>query len=340
MNKHHYTHPTPITLESGECLHSLEITYHTAGRFDPQKNSVIWVCHAFTADSNPSDWWEQLVGEQKFYNPTEHFIICANILGSCYGSTGPLSPSPDGLPYYDAFPLVSVRDLVQAHECLRQHLGIEKIHTLIGSSVGAFQALEWAVSSPSLIEHLICIAASAVVSPWASALNESQRLAIQADPSYYQGVPTGGSTGMKVARSIALLSYRSYSGYHQTQQEESIDFLVAQRAPSYQRYQGEKLAQRFSAYAYHGLTRTFDTHNVGRGRGGVASALARIQAQTLLIAIASDILFPPDEMQYMQAHIPHAHYECIDSDFGHDGFLIETDTIKTLIARWYAVTSL
>jgi homoserine O-acetyltransferase len=297
---------------------------------------VVWVCHALTANSDPTDWWDNMVGEGKFYNPEEHFIICANIIGSCYGTTGPLSVNPHtGQPYYAHFPLISIRDMAQAHELLRRHLGIAHIHTLIGSSIGAFQALEWSISRPEVFAHLVFIASNSRVSPWATAFNESQRMALCADSTFALGGAQGGIDGLQVARSIALLSYRSYSGYNATQQEDNENTTEAARASSYQRYQGEKLAKRFNAYAYYALTRSIDSHNVGRNRGGVEKALATVQARTLLIAISSDILFPPEEMAFMHRHLPHSEYHCIHSAFGHDGFLIEAAQLRQTIAGFY-----
>ena len=336
MTEHKYIHNEPFILESGECLEQLEIAYHTAGIFSPSQNNIVWVCHALTANSDPSDWWDNMVGEGKFYNPEEHFIICANILGSCYGTTGPLSINLNtNEPYYDNFPLISIRDMIRAHEILRKHLNIERIYTLIGSSIGAFQALEWTIAQPDIFDYMVFIASNCKVSPWATAFNESQRMAIKTDKTFFDRTPEGGLEGMKVARSIALLSYRSYSGYNATQQEEDSDFTEASRASSYQRYQGEKLGKRFNAYSYYSLTRSIDSHNVGRVRGGLENALAQVKARTLLIAISSDVLFPPEEMIFMDKYLPNSEYHCIDSAFGHDGFLIEGEQLQQIIASFY-----
>lgn len=341
MTRHKYTHGKPFTLESGEVIEQLEITYHTTGKLSATGNNVIWVCHALTANSDPTDWWCDLVGKGKLYNPDEHYIICANIIGSCYGTTGPLSVNPStGEPYYNDFPLVSIRDMVNAHELLRSYLGIRHIHTLVGSSIGAFQALEWSILQPDIFEHLVFIASGCKVSPWATAFNESQRAAIRTDPTFYSKQPNGGLAGMAVARSIALISYRSYSGYNATQQEDNQNFLEASKASSYQQYQGSKLARRFNAYSYYSLTRSIDTHNVGRNRGGIANALALVKAKTLLIAISSDVLFPPEEMELMIKYIPKSLYRCIHSAFGHDGFLIEAEQLRQAITQFYNTVEL
>ena len=156
MNKHQYCLGRSFPLESGEELPELNIVYHTSGTLNPAKDNVLWVCHALTANSDVEDWWDVLVGKGKYYDTSRYFVVCANIIGSCYGTTGPLSTNPEtGKPYYRAFPQITVRDLANAHELLRQHLGIDRIHTLIGGSIGAFQALEWAIINPDVSEHLM-----------------------------------------------------------------------------------------------------------------------------------------------------------------------------------------
>jgi homoserine O-acetyltransferase len=324
-----------FALESGGALPEVEITYHTSPG-TPAGKRVVWICHALTANSNPEEWWDSLVGAGRYFDTEKYYIICANILGSCYGSTGPQSIDPvGGKAYLLGFPPLSVRDMVAAHERLREHLGIGRIDLLIGGSSGGFQAVEWAISNPSLVRHLCLISCSARISPWATAFNESQRMALQADATFeaQQGAD-GGSRGLACARSVALLSYRSYAGYGATQAEADEDCLQAQRACSYQQYQGEKLTRRFNAYAYYYLTRSLDTHNVGRGRGGVERALAAIRAKTLCMAIDSDVLFPVCEMEYMARHIPQAQLAVISSAYGHDGFLLEYEQIIATLERW------
>ena len=339
MIAHTYHHTKPFALESGAVLPQIDIRYHCSAP-KPEGKKVLWICHALTANSNPMEWWDVLVGPDKCFDPKDYFIICANILGSCYGSTGPLSLHPQtGQPYYDDFPLVSVRDLVNAHELLRKHLGIAEVDIVIGGSVGGFQALEWCVSYPEVCKHLIVIACNARISPWGTAYNESQRMAILADPTYASREPEGGAKGLAAARSIALLSYRSYEGYRRSQAEPSQDCFEAERAASYQQYQGQKLCQRFDAYSYMALTRTLDTHNVGRGRGGVRAALQGVQAKTLCIGIQGDQLFPPREVRAIQQAIPGAHYASLHSYFGHDGFLLEWGAIQHIVHSFLIFSS-
>jgi homoserine O-acetyltransferase len=309
--------------ESGEVIDSLEICYHHSANYSPDKR-VIWICHALTANSNPTEWWDGLTGPGKLFDTDKFYIICANVLGSCYGTTGPTSVDKDGKEYLLRFPQVTVRDTVKAHNILREALGIEQIDLITGGSIGGFQALEWAVTYSHIVDKLALIACNARVSPWGTAFNESQRLALLADPTFAeQRDSNGGKKGLETARSIALLSYRSYEGYGISQKEPDRDFLFAKRAGSYQQYQGEKLSARFDAYSYFTLTKSIDSHNIGRGRGGVVNALSKIKAHTLVIGIDSDVLFPIEEQRFMADNIPNATLMEIKSLFGHDGFLLE-----------------
>jgi len=323
-----------FALENGDQLHVCELAYTTMGKLNEKQDNVVWVCHAFTGNADPSDWWSGLVGEGALFNPDEHFIICANILGSHYGSSNPLSINPKtGEPYYFDFPMLTNRDVVNSFEILRKHLRIEKIRTLMAGSLGGQHALEWAVSHPSICEELILFSTNAVHSPWGIAFNESQRMAIEADPTWRTPNPKAGIDGMRIARAIALLSYRNYQTYNRTQSrdEGQIDYF---RANTYQNYQGEKIQKRFNAYSYWLLTKMFDSHDVGRERGGIESSLRSVKAKTLVIGISSDLLFPVEEQKLIAQHIPDAHFEEIDSTYGHDGFLIEFEAMRNGIIRW------
>lgn len=323
-------------LESGKELKELEIGFHTYGKLNKNRDNVVWVCHALTANSDVFDWWKGLFGDSDHFNPSEHFIVCANILGSPYGTTSPLSTNPvTGLPYYLAFPQISVRDIIKAHQLLADHLGINDVKIIIGGSLGGQQALEWSIIEPERIKNLILIATNARHSPWGIAFNESQRLAIAADRSFYANKPDGGIKGMKAARSMALLSYRGYKTYTVTQQEENDKKVDDFKASSYQNYQGDKLVKRYNAYSYWYLTKIMDSHNVGRGRHGVEKALSLIKARTLVIGIKSDLLFPIEEQQYLFRHIPKAAFAEFDSFYGHDGFLIETEVLTNIIVSFF-----
>lgn len=326
----------PFELESGQKIRNLEIGYHTYGRLNANKDNVVWVCHALTANSDVFDWWKGLFGDNDFFNPDDHFIICANILGSPYGTSNPHSINPvTGQPYYLAFPQYNVRDIVKAHQLLAAHLKIDKIDILLGGSLGGQQAMEWAIAEPERIRNLILIATNARHSPWGIAFNESQRLALTSDRTFYANSVDGGQKGLKAARSIALLSYRGYKTYTVSQQDEDDNISDDHRASSYQNYQGQKLVNRFNAHSYWYLSKAMDSHNVGRNRKGVEKALSLIKAKTLVIGIKSDLLFPVEEQQYLFRHIPKAAFAEFDSFYGHDGFLIETEALTNIITSFF-----
>jgi homoserine O-acetyltransferase/O-succinyltransferase len=330
-----YKNNRPFATESGAQFSHTEIAYDTWGKLNTRKDNVIWVCHALTANSDVEAWWPRMIGEDLAFDTGKYFVVCANILGSCYGTTGPASVNPEtGAQWLNDFPVITVRDVVNLHEALRIHLGITSIHMAIGSSIGGYQALEYSIMYPEVIKSQVFIASSAKQSPWAVAFNESQRLAIEADRTFFGNDPSGGEKGLKAARSIALLSYRTSYAYNKTQAEEDDEKISSFRASSYQAYQGDKLVRRFNPWSYYRLTQLADSHNAGRGRGGLVPALALINAKTLCIGIKSDILYPPEEQKFVAANVENGRYEEIDSFYGHDGFLIEVDQVSALIKEF------
>jgi homoserine O-acetyltransferase/O-succinyltransferase len=336
VNNQILKYTSPFHFESGQSIQELIIAYSTYGKLSLAQDNVVWVCHALTANSEAVSWWDGLIGEGKLYDTSKYYIVCANILGSCYGTSGPLVINPKtGIPYYLNFPQFTIRDLVAAHEVLRKHLGITKIHTCIGGSLGGQQAMEWAIINPALIENLVLLATNAQHSPWGIAFNEAQRMALQADPTWNDESAHAGQTGMAAARAVALLSYRNYHTYLHSQSEDDQEKTDGFKASSYQNYQGEKLVKRFNAHSYWYLSKAMDSHNVGRGRGGSEKALRLIKSRTLLIGILTDVLFPIEEQIFLSNNIPGASYHQIDSLFGHDGFLIEATKIETGIKAFY-----
>ena len=322
-----YTYPQPITLESGISLPNLKIAYHYYGEYTPGKK-VAWVCHALTANSDVADWWKGFVGEGSIINPNDYFIVCANIIGSCYGSTGPSN-------MLDQFPIITIRDMVRAHILLRQHLGIEKIDLLLGGSMGGYQSLEWAIIEPSVIQKMFLIATTAAESAWAIAIHTAQRLAIEADPTWNDAKPNAGAKGLKAARAIGMLTYRNYGIFKEKQTDADPEKMDDFKASSYINYQGDKLVNRFNAYSYWLLTKSMDSHHLARGRGGdLMATLASIQTPTFIIGIKSDLLCPLAEQKFMEAHMPNATLVAIDSMYGHDGFIIETAQITTHLKAW------
>jgi homoserine O-acetyltransferase len=321
-----------FALESGHSLNGYHLAYTTYGSLNNRKDNAVWIFHALTANSDPSEWWPGLVGEGKLLDPSIYFIVCVNMPGSCYGSIGPLNVNPEtGLPFYHSFPFLTTRDMIRTYQPLREFLGIDRIHIGIGGSMGGQQLLEWAIAEPSLFRYIFPIATNAQHSPWAIAFNASQRFCIESDPTWPNKKENAGIEGMKVARSVALISYRSYDTYNIGQHEQSAEKITHFNSESYQRYQGEKLAARFNAFSYYTLSRSMDSHNVGRGHKSIEDALHKITANTLSIGIKTDILFPVVEQEYLAAHIQGARFRLIDSPYGHDGFLLEYDQITNLV---------
>jgi len=327
------SYSNPFPLDSGDILPSIDIAYHTFGSLNADKSNVVWICHAFSANSDPSDWWPGMVGDGKYFDPGKYFIVCANMLGSCYGSTGPLSINPaTNAPYYGDFPVITVRDMVRSLILLRRHLGIEKIWFSLGFSMGGQQLLEWVIQEPDIFENVLFGATNIQHSPWGIAFNESQRMAIEADSTFGERHEKAGAMGMRAARSIGLISYRNYQAYCKTQEDTDNSKLKDFKACGYQRYQGDKLVRRFNAYSYYRLSQAMDNHNIMRDRtDDPAAILSQVKARTLVLGINSDYLFPVPEQQLLAQHIPGSRFVTIDSDYGHDGFLIEFEKISLLL---------
>lgn len=342
-----YTFTEPLPLECGATLHGVTVAYDTYGTLNAAGDNVVWVCHALTSSSDVADWWPHTVEAGKFLDPAKHFVVCANILGSCYGTTGPLSPDPaTGRPYYADFPPVTIRDQVECHRRLARHLGVKGIYALIGSSMGGYQALEWAVKDPELVKRLVVIASGSYSRPWLLAFNASMLMALEADQTYGEPRDDAGAAGLACARSIGLISYRGRVAYDLTQADREPMPLFSHRAASYQRYQGKKLVDRFNAYSYAAICGTVDSHDVARGRGEGypadvrARVLAGIKAKTLIVGIDSDLIFPPCDMADMAANIPGARFTTIKSDFAHDGFLVEHEALDRVIQDFYGAEPL
>jgi len=331
-HSHYYHHPQPFNLETGGKLPSLRIEYNSWGELNENCDNVIWVCHAFTANADAKDWWPGMIGPGLLMDTDKYFVICANIIGSCYGTSGPLDENPEtGKPWFRDFPMITVRDLVNAHELLRKHLGIKSIFLTIGGSIGAFQCLEWAIMYPDKIRNLAVIAGNAFASPWNIALNEAQRMAITADSTYTEDKPDGGQLGLKTARAMALISYRTSEALNFIQKETDLNKINDFKASSYLQHQGNKFIKRFNSYSYMTMTWLFDSHNVGRGRGSVEHALQKVTAKTIVIAMDTDRLFPREEQRFIANRIADAHYAEIPTSYGHDGFLIEVEPITNCI---------
>ena len=320
-----------LPLENGGVLRGARIVYHDS---ETRGGKTVWICHALTANSNPEDWWAEMVGPGKTIDTQKDRVVCVNMLGSAYGSEGPARTNPEtGTPWLLDFPMITIRDTVNAFIEVRRHLGIQKIDLLIGASNGGFNAIEWAIMEPDLFTRCLFLCTAPRISPFLGATVEAQRMALEADPSFREARDLqGGAAGLKCARAQALISYRSFEGYGLTQAEQDPDTLFAGRVASYERYQGEKLVRRgFDAYSYFTLCNALDSHNAGRGRGGVEAALKTIKAACTVVAVDTDLIFPPSEGRVWSAGIPNCRFVEISSHFGHDGFLLETAKLSALI---------
>lgn len=335
MSLKNFKYNHPLLLESGEELASFELGYTTLGELNSDKSNVVWILHALTANSQPEEWWPGLVGKGKAFDTDRHFIVCANMLGSCYGSSNPRSINSNiDKPYGAEFPMLTNRDMVRALDLLREYLGIHRISMAAGGSMGGQQLLEWNIMQPDLFENFFVIGTNAVHSPWGIAFNEAQRMALEADHTLWDSSPGSGEKGLEAARAIAMLSYRNYQAFDQTQQDDP-EKLIDFRASTYQQYQGQKLSKRFDAQSYYYLTRAMDSHNVGRGRGGVEQALRSIKAHALIVGIESDYLFPTNEQRLIAANLHLSHYLEISTPYGHDGFLIEWDLLDDMVRSFW-----
>jgi homoserine O-acetyltransferase/O-succinyltransferase len=352
MTSELFHHDLKFPLESGEYLPGFQLKYSTAGTLNKERSNVIWVTHALTGSSDVLDWWGGLFKPTGAFPLDQYFVICANALGGCYGSTGPLSINREtGKTFYHTFPTLTNRDIVNALDLLRKHLEIEKIHTLIGGSLGGQQVLEWALLKQDVAEHIVPIACNAQHSPWGIAFNEAQRMAIAADATWKDDSARAGVEGMKAARAVAMISYRTYAIYGSTQSEKNNDVIDNFRASTYQRYQGDKLAHRFNAFTYWTFSKAMDSHNVSRTResqtqwsvsaqatGVTVEVLKQIKAKTLVVGIESDVLFPLSEQRFLAESIPHAEFAVLQSDYGHDGFLVEFDQLNDTLKGFYQKT--
>lgn len=306
----------PFSLECGAELSELKIAYHTYGELNEKRDNVRWVCHALTASSDVADWWPGTVVSGGVLDPAKYFTVCANMIGSCYGSVSAL----DGLGAN--FPLITFRDIARAHVMLASHLGIGAIDMLIGGSTGGSQAMEWAYVEPDRFKRLVLLATLPRTTAWIQASSAAQRMAIEA-ADY-------SDDGLSAARAVAMLQYRGSHAYNLTQSDVA-EKLTDYKVDSYQRYQGRKLSNRFDVWCYLNLLRTLDSHDMGRGRGTESAAMGAITTPTTVVAVSTDIMYPAHDIAQMASMMPNATYYEISSPFGHDGFLVETEKIEKLL---------
>lgn len=327
-----------LRLESGRTLRLAPVAYRTWGTLRPTRDNAVVVCHALTGDTAADAWWSDLVGPGRVLDTERFFVVCANILGSPYGSVSPLSVDPDsGRPYGPDFPEVTIRDTVAAHRQVLEHLGVRRVALAIGGSMGGMQALEWGFHR-DLVRAIAVVAAGGHHSPWSIAWGEAQRQAIFADPAWKGGnydPDAPPSTGLSVARMMAMVSYRSSGEFRTRFGRSTVADPVADarfEVESYLHHQGKKLNERFDANCYVHLTRQMDTHDVGRGRGGYEEALDSLPQPALVVGIPSDVLYPIDEQAELASLLPGGRLETLHSRYGHDGFLVDSEALAELIA--------
>ncbi|HYM61537.1 MAG TPA: homoserine O-acetyltransferase [Thermoanaerobaculia bacterium] len=327
--------PIPFVFESQDVIENVQVAYRTWGRLNAARTNGVLVCHALTGNADADDWWEPLFGEGRALDPARDFIVSSNILGSCYGTTGPAS---EGEIWGAAFPPITIRDIVSLQRLLVRHLGIKRLRLVIGGSLGGMQVLEWALAAPDLVEAIAPIAVSGRHSAWTIGLSEAQRQAIFADPDWRDGayaLDAQPRHGLAIARMIAMATYRSHASFESRfgrERDAGGTFAVE----SYLRHQGQKLVDRFDANCYVALTKAMDSHDVARDRGTYEATLASIAHPALIVSVDSDVLYPPAEQQELAMLMPNARLETLSSPHGHDAFLIEMDALSEIVADFRA----
>ena len=324
-----------FTTEGGETLTSPEITYRTWGTLNEEGSNAILICHALTGSADADEWLHGLFGTGKVFDPNQDFIVCANVFGGCYGSTGPSSINPDtGKPYQADFPALTIRDLVHQQQILLDHLNVQKLKFVFGGSMGGMQALEFGIMDDRP-ERLVLVAMGKAHSAWAIGVGETQRQAIMADPKWQQGYYNPDdppANGLGTARMMAMISYRTHTSFQKRfsrkVQDDNKDMFQVE---SYLNYQGQKLVERFDANTYIRLTQVMDSHDVGRNRQSAESALQSVKVPALVIGIDSDILYPVSEQKELAELLPNGLYKELHSEDGHDGFLIEFERLSQYI---------
>jgi homoserine O-acetyltransferase len=351
-----------MTLERGGVLPSVRVAYESWGTLNAAGTNAVLVLHALTGDSHvaglpgpghrTAGWWSGNVGPGRAIDTDEWFVVAPNMLGGCQGTTGPASHSPLGREWGPSFPFVTIRDQVAVQLALTDRLGIDRWAAVVGGSMGGMQALEWAVSYPDRLDRVAVLAAPAISKADQIALNSVQIEAVRMDPAfadgeYYEAVDGDGPhRGLALARRMALLNYRSSTELNDRFERSWQSGLSPlggggrYAVESYLDFHGNKFTRRFDANSYITLVEAMNSHDVGRDRGGVVAALGRATAKALVLGISSDRLFPIDNQLELGAHLPGnidgTSTVIIDSEFGHDGFLIEETVVGTHLARLLA----
>ncbi|MDH7594354.1 MAG: homoserine O-acetyltransferase [Methanomicrobiales archaeon] len=357
----YYHHPAPLELDSGVTLPALVIAYETYGKLNREKSNAILICHALSGDAHAAGfhegdqkpgWWDTLIGPGKAFDTDRYFVICSNVIGGCKGSTGPSSINPaTGTPYGITFPVITIRDMVNAQALLIDHLGISRLFAVAGGSMGGMQVLQWALSFPDRVEKAIVIASTAYSTPQQIAFNAVGRKAIISDPDWQQGDYYGRALpahGLALARMIGHITYLSDASMHarfgralQDRDRVGFDFSTEFQVESYLHHQGDTFTRRFDANSYLYITKAIDYFDLVQG-GSLAEGLSGVKASFLVISVSSDWLYPPYQSQEivtaLTANEREVHYCEISSNYGHDAFLLESGQLTYLIRRFLSRT--
>ena len=356
-----------LPLQLGGFFGPVTLAYETWGTLNAEGNNAILITHALTGNSHAHDpeqpddckvaWWNPLIGPGRFFDTTRYFVICSNILASCYGSSGPSSLDPcTGRSYAMRFPVITIRDMVRAQRILLAQLGVRKLAMVAGGSVGGQQALEWAVSYPELVEKVAVIAATAALTAQSVAFSEVERQAIMADPRWNEGnyePGEGPATGLAIARMLAMITYQSEEGMEIRFGRNRENCTSHRTTPSPTRYpnlggrfdvenylyhQGNTLVRRFDANSYLYISRAMDLYDVSEGYPSIEAALSRIRSRALFVGIRSDFLFPAAHVRWLADKVRtvggDATYVELDSPQGHDAFLKEWDQMNAALKQW------
>jgi homoserine O-acetyltransferase len=342
----------PFRAEHGGYLPSIQVSYEAWGELNEAKDNAVLVIHPMTADCHatgefagqPAGWWEPLVGPGRAIDTDRSFVVCPNLIGGCYGTTGPRFPAITGDPYLDEFPLLTPRDIMRVQQLFVAQLGIRKLALVIGPSMGGMIAWEWAIEAPELVEHVAVVAAPVRTSPHQIGLNWLQRRGIELDFTENEQVAT---QGQMVARGVGMLSYRSPVGLEEKFGREwfkepgaTLRDRGMYNIESWLRHHGRRITKRFDPYTYLLFSRAMDLHDVSEGRGDLVSALDRVTCRVLVIGISSDYLYPRDEVKLGADVLEHlgrdVRFEEVRSPNGHDAFLLDTDQIETFLKRFLA----
>lgn len=338
-----------LSLDNGQQLEDLRVSYQSWGSLNEAGDNAVLVLHALTGDSHvvgergpgqPTEgWWPELIGPGAPLDTDKYFILAPAVLGGCGGTTGPSSPAPDGRPYGSSFPQITIRDQIRAEKLLADDLSISQFALVVGGSVGGMRALEWAVSYPGKVRRCVVLAAAAAATADQIAWSIPQLHAIRLDPAFHGGdyyPGPGPRAGLEIARQIAHTTYRSAQELQDrfgAKAQDGEDPLRGGRyaVQSYLEHHGKKLVRRFDANSYLVLTEAMNSHDIGRDRGGVEAALRRITADLTVAVVSSDRLFTPADGEIIAGAPACRELAVIDSPFGHDAFLIETDQVFGII---------